>query len=124
MELMEINNVDTAVKLNDSIGRDGHKYAFRGHSCTCYELIPEIGRGTAYKVVNEEECLKEFQQKILDIVFGLGGTITAEHGIGLWKQQFLVQELGEETMDTMKLIKKSLDPNNILNPDKTLPIRK
>ena len=64
------------------------------------------------------EKVKEFQQKILDIVFGLGGTITAEHGVGLWKQQFLVQEMGENTMDTMKLIKNSLDPNNILNPGK------
>ncbi len=62
--------------------------------------------------------VKEFQKKILDIVFSLGGTITAEHGVGLWKQQFLEQELGKDAMDVMRLIKHSLDPNNILNPGK------
>ena len=64
------------------------------------------------------EKVKEFQQKILDIVFALGGTITAEHGVGLWKQQFLEQEMGIDTINTMKLIKNALDPNNILNPGK------
>ena len=64
------------------------------------------------------EKVKEFQQKILDIVFSLGGTITAEHGVGLWKQQFLEQELGKGAIETMKLIKNALDPNNILNPGK------
>ncbi|NHI91404.1 MAG: FAD-binding protein [Candidatus Lokiarchaeota archaeon] len=74
---------------------------------------------TAQNITEENlEKVKEFQQKILDIVFSLGGTITAEHGVGLWKQQFLEQELGKETIETMKLIKNALDPNNILNPGK------
>ncbi|MHA1379421.1 MAG: FAD-binding oxidoreductase [Candidatus Helarchaeota archaeon] len=62
--------------------------------------------------------IKEFQQKILDLVFSLGGTITAEHGIGLWKQAFLKQEFGKETIEAMKMIKRAFDPNNILNPGK------
>ncbi|MHA1894533.1 MAG: FAD-binding oxidoreductase [Candidatus Helarchaeota archaeon] len=64
------------------------------------------------------EKVKEFQQKILDIVFSLGGTITAEHGVGLWKQQFLEQELGKNTIEAMRMIKRTFDPNNILNPGK------
>ncbi|MHA1300110.1 MAG: FAD-binding oxidoreductase [Candidatus Helarchaeota archaeon] len=62
--------------------------------------------------------IKEFQQKILDLVFSLGGTITAEHGIGLWKQSFLEQEFGKETIEAMRMIKRAFDPNNILNPGK------
>ncbi|MHA1651915.1 MAG: FAD-binding oxidoreductase [Candidatus Helarchaeota archaeon] len=70
--------------------------------------------------VTEENLakIKEYQEKILDIVYSLGGTITAEHGVGLWKQHFLEKEYGKETMEIMKKIKRALDPNNILNPDK------
>ncbi|MFX0133975.1 MAG: FAD-binding oxidoreductase [Candidatus Hodarchaeota archaeon] len=70
--------------------------------------------------------IKEFQEKILDKVFSFGGTITAEHGIGLWKQQFLEKEFGKETVEAMRMIKRAFDPNNILNPgkmalDETIP---
>ncbi|MFX1297779.1 MAG: FAD-binding oxidoreductase [Promethearchaeota archaeon] len=62
--------------------------------------------------------IKAYQEKILAVVYSLGGTITAEHGVGLWKQQFLEKEYGKATIMVMKKIKQSLDPNNILNPDK------
>ncbi|MFX1449867.1 MAG: FAD-binding oxidoreductase [Promethearchaeota archaeon] len=62
--------------------------------------------------------IKEFQEKILDLVFSLGGTITAEHGIGLWKQAFLEKEFGKEAIEAMRMIKRTFDPNNILNPGK------
>lgn len=62
--------------------------------------------------------IKDYQEKILDFVYSLGGTITAEHGVGLWKQHFLEKEFGTATMDVMKKIKRALDPNNIFNPDK------
>ncbi|NVM28638.1 MAG: FAD-binding oxidoreductase [Candidatus Helarchaeota archaeon] len=70
--------------------------------------------------VTEENLakIKEYQEKILDVVYSLGGTITAEHGVGLWKQHFLEKEYGTATMDVMKKIKQTLDPNNIMNPSK------
>ena len=48
------------------------------------------------------------------------GTCTGEHGIGLHKIDFLVQESGEDTVDVMRTIKHALDPHNILNPGKVL----
>jgi D-lactate dehydrogenase (cytochrome) len=48
----------------------------------------------------------------------LGGTCTGEHGIGSGKIQALVEETGAPAVSIMKLIKQSLDPNNILNPGK------
>lgn len=51
----------------------------------------------------------------------LGGTLSGEHGIGILKSPFLKMELGEVGMDMMKRIKKSWDPNNILNAGKIFP---
>ncbi|MHA1315681.1 MAG: FAD-binding oxidoreductase [Candidatus Helarchaeota archaeon] len=62
--------------------------------------------------------VKEFQARLIDHVYSLGGTITAEHGVGLWKQQFLEKEFGKETIEVMQMIKKTFDPNNIMNPGK------
>ncbi len=51
----------------------------------------------------------------------LGGTSTGEHGIGLGKKQFMVQEHGKAGVETMWAIKRALDPFGILNPGKVLP---
>jgi glycolate oxidase len=48
----------------------------------------------------------------------LGGTITGEHGVGLAKKGFLKGQLGEASYDLLRRIKRTLDPENLLNPGK------
>jgi D-lactate dehydrogenase (cytochrome) len=48
----------------------------------------------------------------------LQGTCTGEHGIGLHKQGFLVDETGAGAVEMMRTLKRALDPKNILNPGK------
>ena len=50
----------------------------------------------------------------------LGGTCTGEHGIGVGKKEYLKKEMGVGSMKLMEIIKKSIDPHNIMNPDKII----
>ncbi|NWX94636.1 LDHD protein, partial [Nothoprocta ornata] len=50
----------------------------------------------------------------------LDGTCTGEHGIGLGKRELLREEVGEQGLATMRQIKATLDPKNLMNPGKVL----
>ena len=50
----------------------------------------------------------------------MDGTCTGEHGVGLHKMDFLVQEHGEEAIASMRVLKHAFDPANIMNPGKIL----
>ena len=50
----------------------------------------------------------------------IGGSVSAEHGIGLEKRDYLALSRGPEEIALMRLLKKTLDPKGILNPGKVL----
>ncbi len=59
---------------------------------------------------------------IYEIVADLGGSISAEHGIGQLKVKLLQKTKDPVALDAMRAIKQALDPNNILNPGKILDL--
>ena len=66
----------------------------------------------------ELEEVRHITHEITMKMIEMGGTCTGEHGIGSGKIEALVEETGAPAVSIMKLIKQTLDPNNILNPGK------
>ena len=69
---------------------------------------------------NKEEMhrVEKAFHEIFDEAVRLGGTITGEHGIGLAKKSFLPKFVGDPAMRVMRELRRSLDPQGILNPGK------
>lgn len=68
----------------------------------------------------EWERVEQATAEIFATAIALGGTISGEHGVGTLKRPYLEQDIGPAAIDAMRQIKKSLDPQNILNPGKIL----
>lgn len=88
-------------------------------------LVGHIGDGNlhpqiALNLENELEYqnFTNAKAEIYNEVIKLGGTISAEHGIGIEKLSFFEQSIDKTALEFMKVIKKAFDPKNILNPDK------
>ena len=62
----------------------------------------------------------EMNDAVHAVVMKLGGSISAEHGIGVLKRKLLPQVKDAVALDLMRTLKRALDPNNILNPGKVV----
>src|SRR4051812_35118534 len=62
------------------------------------------------------ELTETVRNEIFAAAIALGGTVTAEHGIGLSRREALVDQVGRDVIDVMRSIKAALDPLGILNP--------
>jgi FAD/FMN-containing dehydrogenase len=62
-------------------------------------------------------ALEGLEDAIFRIVARYGGSISAEHGIGRVKRDYLHYSRSPEELRMMRLLKHTLDPGNLLNPD-------
>ena len=67
-----------------------------------------------------EELTEAARADLYRAAIDLGGTVTAEHGIGASRREFLPAQVGEGTVEVMRRIKSALDPLGILNPGRVL----
>jgi len=93
------------------------------------ELVFPFGHvadGNIHLIISKENASTELKRQIDEIVYAplkeLGGSVSAEHGIGVDKKAYLSWCRTEEEIALMHLLKKSLDPKNILNRGKILTI--
>jgi D-lactate dehydrogenase (cytochrome) len=90
-----------------------------------YFLVGHVGDGNFHfgylldpNIAQERETAEALNQKLVARALSLGGTCTGEHGVGLHKMGFLVDEAGVGAVEMMRTIKRALDPKNIMNPGK------
>lgn len=77
-----------------------------------------VDRADPASVHKGQQVFDEIMQRGL----ALGGTCTGEHGVGLLKKDWLATELGPVGVDVQRAVKRALDPANLLNPGKVLPV--
>ena len=87
-------------------------------------MVGHLGDGNFHVLLPYDPSQKETYKKIRDFsdllikkTLELNGTITGEHGVGLHKKAYLLKEHGDN-IPLMKIIKRSIDQNNIMNPGK------
>lgn len=74
----------------------------------------------------DKDAYSRAEKAVLEVeesAIKLGGTITGEHGVGLYKKRLLEKMVGSPSIQMMKTLKKMMDPNNVLNPGKIFDLR-
>jgi len=94
-----------------------------------YFLVGHVGDGNFHfgylldpHIPAERETAEALNHKLVSRALALGGTCTGEHGVGLHKMAFLVEETGATAVQVMRTIKQALDPQNIMNPGKIFSV--
>jgi len=87
-------------------------------------MVGHVGDGNFHAIIGydpnkngEYEKIRTLSNKLIDKTLELEGTITGEHGIGLHKKAYLLKQ-HPDNLPVMKSIKRTIDPNNIMNPGK------
>jgi D-lactate dehydrogenase (cytochrome) len=88
-------------------------------------IVGHVGDGNFHTIILVEEGNAEemerawaLDRQIVRRALALGGTCSGEHGVGLGKREFLLEEHGAEALAVMRSLKATMDPKGILNPGK------
>ena len=88
-------------------------------------VVSHLGDGNVHYTIfltRPDEALKEAMREVVeDTALALGGSFSAEHGIGLSKRGGMARRKDPVALAVMKQIKATLDPKSIMNPGKVLP---
>ncbi len=87
-------------------------------------MVGHVGDGNFHLTIPYDKSdpedvarIENLNRRLVERAIRMGGTSTGEHGVGLGKKKYMELEHGS-ALNYMKIIKKALDPKNILNPGK------
>ena len=88
-------------------------------------IVGHVGDGNFHVLCalgpEEIEEADAFAHRLVERAHAMGGTCTGEHGVGYGKKKYLQAEHGD-ALDTMRDIKRALDPDNRMNPGKIVDL--
>ena len=87
-----------------------------------------VADGNVHFIIGKVDASDTLKEAINDVIYtplqAIGGSVSAEHGIGLHKKKYLHLCRTEAEIDLMHRLKHCYDPNGILNPGKCLPSKR
>ncbi|KAF8636589.1 hypothetical protein AX17_003400 [Amanita inopinata Kibby_2008] len=88
-------------------------------------IVGHVGDGNFHALVlfkpEELKATTDAVHRLVERALALDGTCTGEHGVGVGKREYLLAELGPNTVELLWVIKRAIDPLNIMNPGKLYP---
>ena len=94
-----------------------------------YFLVGHVGDGNFHlgylidpAIPAERDIAEQLNSQLVQRALAMDGTCTGEHGVGLHKMGFLVDEAGAGAVAMMRSVKQALDPKNIMNPGKIFTV--
>jgi D-lactate dehydrogenase (cytochrome) len=92
-------------------------------------IVGHVGDGNFHLLLmvdlNDADEIKRAEallERLVERALAMDGTCTGEHGIGQGKMKYMLTEHGEAALETMRAIKRALDPLDILNPGKIVSL--
>ena len=83
-----------------------------------------VADGNIHFIIGKKDNSAEIIDAINSIIYKplkeIGGSVSAEHGIGLHKKEYLFTSRSKEEIEMMRTLKKTFDPLNILNPKRII----
>ena len=117
---------DISIPVN-LIGSVIDKISSELKECDGVKTIFQFGHvadGNIHFIIGKDSDDDDLKSKINDIIYNntelVEGSISAEHGIGLDKKKYLIKSRSEDEIKLMRLLKKTIDPKNILNPGRVI----
>ncbi|MDZ7668922.1 MAG: FAD-binding oxidoreductase [Gammaproteobacteria bacterium] len=115
---------DVSLKISDMKAyvaevRERLQHTFGGHRCY---VFGHLGDGNLHLVIGVDDFTSDQRHQVETCVYeplrAIGGSVSAEHGVGLEKKPYLDISRAPEEVAIMRTLKNALDPKGLLNPGK------
>ncbi|KAL9048543.1 MAG: hypothetical protein Q9162_007672 [Coniocarpon cinnabarinum] len=89
-------------------------------------IVGHVGDGNFHAIIlyddKRRQVTADVVHRMVERALAMEGTATGEHGVGVIKKEYLLEEVGQTGVDAMRALKKAWDPMGLLNPDKIVQI--
>lgn len=101
--------------LTGILDRLGLEASFYGHAASgLLHVRPVVDLHTAHDI----QRFRQLSDEVAALAKQFKASLTAEHGVGIEHTEYMLDQVGTELLDAMRLVKQAFDPGNLMNPGK------